>query len=363
MKFIPQVKPIFGKEEIKAVSDYLKSGNWLVEYKWTRDLADMIAKFTGARYCSMVSNGTVSLFAALRALGVGPGDEVVVPDITMAATPNAVVLAGAKVVFVDVEPETLCLDVEKTKKALSKKTKAVMHVSLNGRAGKLGELKKLCQKKKIHLIEDAAQSLGSFYGGKHLGRHGIVGSFSFSMAKIITSGQGGALITDNLKIFKKIMKIRDFGRRKKGEDFYQEMGWNFKYTDFQAVFGIAQMKKLKSRMKAKKKLFRLYRELLSSFPEVKFLETDLNQISPWVVDVLVPQREKLAAFLGKNGIGSHAGYPALHSQPAYNMKGRYPVAKMAAEKVLWLPSYVTLTEKQIKYICEKIKLFYGYAKR
>ncbi|MFH1575492.1 MAG: DegT/DnrJ/EryC1/StrS family aminotransferase [Candidatus Nealsonbacteria bacterium] len=360
MKFINQIRPTYGKEERRAVNNYLKSSDsWLTEYTYTKKFEEMLCEFTGAKYCSIVSNGTVSLFAALRALEIGPGDEVIVPDLTMSATPNAVILAGAKVVFVDIEPESLCLDVAKTEKAITKKTKAVFHVSLNGRAGKLAELKKLCKRKKIHLIEDAAQSLGSFYQGKHLGRHGVVGSFSFSMAKIVTSGQGGALITDNPKVFKEIKYVRDFGRSKKGEDCWIKMGWNFKYTDLLAVFGIEQMKKIGLHTRLKKNIFKSYQRLLADVPEVKFVKINLNEVSPWIVDILAPRREELAAFLKKNGIGTRPSYPALHSQPAYNIKGSFPVSEFIAKNLLWLPSFVTLTENQIRYICKKIKSFYA----
>jgi len=143
MNFINQAEPVYGKEEINAVNDYLKSGGWLMEFKKTREFEQMICSFTGAKHCSVVSNGTVSLFIALKALGIGNGDEVIVPDITMAATPNAVILAGAKPIFVDIEKESLCLDVAKVRRSFNKKTKAVLHVSLNGRAGELLELKKL----------------------------------------------------------------------------------------------------------------------------------------------------------------------------------------------------------------------------
>ncbi|MDP3990941.1 MAG: DegT/DnrJ/EryC1/StrS family aminotransferase [Candidatus Nealsonbacteria bacterium] len=359
MSFINQIEPVYGKEEIKAVMDYLKSGGWLTEFKKTREFEDMIAKFTGAKHCSVVTNGTVSLFIALKALDVGPGDEVIVPDITMAASPNAVILTGAKPVFVDIEEESLCLDVAKVAQAINKKTKAVMHVSLNGRAGELLKLKKLCQKKKIYLIEDAAQSLGSFYQGKHLGRHGIIGSFSFSMPKIITMGQGGCLITDSQKLDDKIKLIKDFGRKSGGVDFYETVGWNFKFTDLQAVIGIAQMKKLKARMAKKKRIFKLYRHLLAGVKEVKFIETDLRQTTPWFMDILVNRREKLIAYLKTQGIGSRSIYPSLHNQPAYNKKGSYPVAERTANKGLWLPSSVNLTEKEIKYICQQIKQFYS----
>lgn len=364
MKFINQIEPSYGKKEIRAMTAYLKSGGWLTEFKKTREFEEMLTKFTGAKYCSVVSNGTVSLFVALKAVDVGPGDEVIVPDITMAATPNAVILAGAKPVFVDIEKESLCLDVEKVTQALTLRTKAVMHVSLNGRAGKLKELKRLCQKKKIYLIEDAAQSLGSFYQGKHLGTFGIIGSFSFSMPKIITCGQGGCLITNNSKILKKIKLLRDFGREA-GTDFYETVGWNFKFTDLQAVIGIEQMKTIKARMAKKKKMFKLYRRLLSGVVEVKFIETNLKETTPWFMDVLVPRREELIVYLKENGIGTRPIYPALHSQPAYasldlapTAKHAYPVATEIAKEGLWLPSSLTLTENQIKHICQKIKEFY-----
>lgn len=359
MKFINQIEPVYGKEEIEAVNKYLKSGAWLTEFKKTREFEEMIARFTGAKYCSVVSNGTVSLFVALKALDIGLGDEVIVPDITMAATPNVVILAGAKPIFCDIEAESLCLDVEKTERAITKRTKAVMHVSLNGRAGRLKELKELCRKKKIHLVEDAAQSLGSFFKGKHLGRYGIIGSFSFSTPKILTTGQGGCLITDKAKVYKKIKLIRDFGRPRGGIDFYKTVGWNFKFTDLQAVIGIEQMRKLEARINKKKKMFKLYQKLLSGIKEIKFIETNLKETTPWFVDIFAPKREKLMDYLKENSIGSRPIYPALHAQPAYNKKGNFPVSAKIAKSGLWLPSSLTLTDNQIKYICQKIKQFYN----
>ncbi|MDO8424411.1 MAG: DegT/DnrJ/EryC1/StrS family aminotransferase [bacterium] len=358
MKSINQYEPKYGKEEIKAVLDYMNSGGWLTEFKKTREFEEMIREFTGSGYCSVVANGTVSLFVALKAMGVGKGDEVIVPDITMAASPNAVILAGAKPIFVDIEEKTLCLDIAKTEKAITKKTKAVMHVSLNGRAGELSRLKALCAKKKIYLLEDAAQSLGSFYKGKHLGTFGEIGSFSFSMPKIITTGQGGALITQDEKLYQKIQLLKDFGRRKGGEDFYLTVGWNFKFTDLQAVIGIEQMKRLKARISRKKKIYSLYKKLLAGARGVKFIETDLEETTPWFIDVLAKDRGALIEFLKKEGVGSRPIYPALHSQPAYGLKGDFPISLRVAQEGLWLPSSFSLTDKDIEYICKNIKKFY-----
>ncbi len=357
-KIINQMEPWYGKAEKKAILDYLNSGGWLMEFKKTEEFEKMICEYTGAKYCSVVSNGTVSLFLALKALGIKEGDEVIVPDYTMIATPNAVVLAGAKPVFVDVD-DSLCLDTKLVKKAIGPKTKAVMHVSINGRAGDLNSLKKLCQDNKIPLIEDAAQSLGSFYNGKHLGRHGIIGSFSFSVPKIITTGQGGALITDDKKLYEKIEKLKDFGRVKPGVDQHDEMGWNFKFTDLQAVFGIEQMKKLPKRTKIKKHIQSLYEKHLKNVYEVKFIDTDLNNVSPWFVEILVPDSVALQKHLRLNNIGSRVFYPAIHTQPIYkHVKGDFPAATYAGQHGLWLPSSSFLKDSEIKMVCQKIIDFY-----
>src|SRR3989344_5307270 len=287
-KFINQMEPWYGKEEKEAILEYLDSEGWLMEFKKTEEFEKEICGFTGAKYCSVLPNGTVTLFLALMALGIKKGDEVIVPDFTMIATPNSVVMVGATPVLVDIDEDSLCLNPDLVAKAITPKTKAVFHVSVNGRSGRLAELKKLCREKKIPLIEDAAQSLGSFFNGKHLGRHGLMGSFSFSVPKIITTGQGGALITDSKKIYEKIEKLKDFGRVKAGVDWHDEIGWNFKFTDLQAVFGIEQMKKLPQRTKLKKDIFSLYKKYLAGVNEVKLIETDLNNVSPWFIDILVP---------------------------------------------------------------------------
>ncbi|MBU0767902.1 MAG: DegT/DnrJ/EryC1/StrS family aminotransferase, partial [Proteobacteria bacterium] len=316
-------------------------------------------------YCNVVSNGTISLFLALKALDIKNGDEIIVPDYTMIATSNAVVMIGAKPVFVDVD-NSLCLNTKLVKRAITAKTKAVIHVSINGRAGDLNNLKKLCRDRGIYLVEDAAQSLGSFHNGKHLGLFGEVGSFSFSAPKIITTGQGGALITDDRKIYEKIEKLKDFGRVGAGVDWHDAMGWNFKFTDLQAVLGIEQMKKLPERAKRKKAMLALYQKLLKDIKEIKFIETS-PETSPWFIDVLVPNPKALQNYLKERKIGSRLFYPAIHIQPIYQInKGRFgkltasnfPVATNAGNHGLWLPSSSFLTDSDIRKICGKIINFY-----
>ncbi len=361
MNYINQIEPSFDEHEREALNQYMLQGGWGTEFKYTRVFEDMIKDYTGAKHCWIMSNGTVSLSAALLAVGVGPGDEVVCPDFTMVATPNAIELIGARAVFVDIEKESLCIDFESMVERVTEKTKAIMLVSINGRyPERIRDFVGFCREKKIHLIEDAAQSLGSFCDGRHLGRFGEIGSFSFSMPKIITTGQGGALITDDDELANRIKRIRDFGRDIGGSDHYLSKGWNFKFSDFQAVIGIEQMKKLPRRVDRKKKMGLLYGDLLKKIPEVELIDTNYNDTAPWFFDILCKKREALQVYLKENGIGTRPFYPALHAEPAYGyMDEHYPISEMVAQNGLWLPSSIILTDDQICYICEKIKEFYS----
>lgn len=361
MDFINQMEPGFDKNEADHLYSYMQGGGWVTEFKKTREFEEMIREYTGAKYCWVVANGTVSLSIALLACGVGVGDEVICPDYTMVATPNSAELIGAKAVFVDINRKDLCMDFELMKAAITPKTKAVMLVTLNGRYPEnIEEFASYCDEKDIYLIEDAAQSLGSFYKGKHLGRFGVIGSFSFSAPKIITTGQGGALITDDEELNDKIKKIRDFGRDKGGSDHYLVKGWNFKFTDIQGVVGIEQMKKLPGRVERKKEMGRLYNSLLQNINGVEIVETNYDNTAPWFYDILCENREELMEFLKSKNIGTRVFYPPLHSEPAYGYNElSFPVTEEIAAKGLWLPSSINLTDEQIKYVCDSIKEFYN----
>jgi perosamine synthetase len=361
MKFIPQMEPWFDEDEATAVYEYMKAGGWVTEFRKTREFEEQIARYTGAKYCSVVNNGTISLTLALIACGVGSGDEVIVPDYTMVATPNAVKLTGAEVVFVDICPENLCMDFDLMRRAISARTKAVILVTINGRYPEnLEDFVIFCRQKRLRLIEDAAQSFGSFKGGRHLGTFGDIGSFSFSVPKVITTGQGGALVTNDESLIEHIRLLRDFGRAEGGSDHYLTMGWNFKFTDIQAVIGIEQMKKLKWRVQRKKKIYSLYQQYLDETPGVTFIPTDLENTSPWFIDILVGdgKRDELIEYLKGKGIGTRPFYPALHAEPVYARKGSFPVAQRVAQQGLWLPSSSNLAAATIKRICMEIRAFF-----
>ena len=362
MKRINQIEPWIGEEEKKAVVEYLDSGGWLTEFKRTREFEQMIADYVGSRYASVVNNGTVSLIIALMALGIRGEDEVIVPDYTMIASANAVILAGAKLVLVDINLSDLCLDLDLAERAITPRTKAIMFVGINGRCPDMNEVVALARKHNLFLIEDAAQSLGSRYRGKHLGTFGVVGSFSFSSPKVITTGQGGALVTDDEELFQKISWIKDFGRPKSGVDYHEIMGFNSKFTDLQAVIGVEQMKKLDWRVERKKEIYRLYCDLLKDTEGIRLIDTNLEDCSPWFIDILVESEERrdgLLSFLNERGIGSRPFYPAIHTQPPYSyVSGDFKNSEYVSQRGLWLPSSSFLSDEDINRVCSEIRRYF-----
>ncbi len=362
MNFINQIEPYITDNEIRAVSEYLKSGGWLTEFKKTEEFEKMLANFLGTKYAVVLTSGTVALYLALLALRIGRGDKVIVPNYTMIATINAVKWTGAEPVIADVDPANLCLDITKIK--LDPACKAMIYVSINGRSSDMDGVRRFCREKKLALIEDACQAFGSKCGGKYLGTFGLAGAISFTPHKIITTGQGGAVVTDNEEVCQKVRKLKDFCRVSPGVDVHEDIGFNFKFTDLQAVIGIEQMKAIAFRIEQKKKIFGVYRQELSGVREVEFLSTDLNQTVPWFVDILLPAdqvRDSLAAHLKKQNIGVRVFYPPLNHQAPYShfTKGTFPVSESVVNRGLWLPSSISLDSEKIGYICAQIKDFFS----
>ena len=360
--FIPQMAPLFEKEESNAVNEYMANVGFITEFKKTKEFEDSIAKFTGAKHCFAVNNGTISLSIAALALDIKPGDEVLVPNFTMVATPNSVKLLGANVIFIDVDPDTLWIDFDLAKKRISKKTKAIFLVSSNGRYPKedIDDFIKFCRDKDVRVIEDSAQSLGSYYDdGVHMGLKGDIGSFSFSAPKIISTGQGGALVTNNDELAFLISRIKDFGRSGGGNDNHDFFGINSKFTELQACIGIEQMKKLPLRIKRKKQIWERYRSKLEGVNGIKLIFNDCKFTAPWFIDCVVDKRSELMKFLNSKNIGSRVMYPPLNKQKIYRSDEDLINSNFIGNHGLWLPSAVQLTDTEIDYITDQIKCFYA----
>ena len=357
---IPQFVPSFGPEEAEALQKYMLTGAFLTEFKQTEEFERQIAFYTGSRHAVVVNNGTISLMAMLMVLGIKAGDEVIVPNFTMIATPNSVLAVGAKPVLVDVEKDSLCMDLELVKNAVTDKTKAVLFVNANGRfpTYEIEELVTFLAEKGIIFLEDAAQGLGSFYpNGKHVGTVGLMGSFSFSVPKIITTGQGGCIVTNDSEIAEKIRRLKDFGRSKGGIDIHDTVGFNFKFTDLQAVIGIAQMTKLSARVVRKREIWSRYCHKLSDYQNIKLFSHNLEFTTPWFIDLEVTNgnRDELKTHLQNVGIQTRVMYPPVHSQKAYNYLGEFPISTAIGKNGLWLPSSSQLTNLEIDRISDAIR--------
>lgn len=360
-KFIPQMEPWFDNEERQAINEYMNEGGWLTEFKRTAEFENRIAKYTGAKHCIVVNNGTISLTLMEMAAGIKEGDEVIVPNFTMIATPNSLKMFGAIPVFVDVEAETLCMDIECAKKAITPKTKAILLVLANGRYPSVGisAFEQLCKDKGLILLEDSAQSLGSKYpDGRHQGTVGLAGSFSFSAPKIISTGQGGAVITDDDDVNYRMRRLKDFGRSGGGNDIHDSIGFNFKFTELQAVIGNEQMKKLPWRVERKKEILKLYQSLLQDVKQIKFFCQNLSCTTPWFIDVLAEDRDNLMKYLKEHGIGTRLMYPPINKQVAYQIPGEHPISNLVGERGVWLPSATQLKDEEITFVCDTIKRFY-----
>ncbi len=345
--FIPQMEPVYGEEEKLALIQYLNEGGWGTEFNKTLEFENKVAKFTNVKYAIATNNGTISLTLSMLSLGLKPGDEVLIPNLTMIATYTSALMIGLKPILVDIDPTNLCINIEEARRKIGKKTKALVYVSLNGRSHDMNMVKDFCIDNNLFLIEDAAQSLGSYnFDKKHLGSFGDFGSLSFSTPKIISTGQGGMILTNDEDLAHKVRKLKNFGRIEGGNDYHDSVGYNFKFTDFQAVIGIEQMKKLPNRIKWKKEMYELYEELLNH-KFVEFIHTDLKRTSPWFIDIYISERSKLMKILKTNNYGSRPIYPPISSQPILNLNEKFPVTEKYSNRGLWLPSSSSLTEDDI----------------
>jgi len=363
---IPQYKPLINYQDIKEeISAYLDEGDgFLTEYKKTDEFEKKLQKFTGIKHCIIVNNGTISLSLALLAVGVKPGDDVIVPALSMIATANAVKLIGANPVFIDIKLNTGTLDISKTEEYCKlNSVSAIVYVSLNG----WYDSEVNCLTEYAPIVEDNAQSFGSkfvdFYNGdpdviKYVGNGPNVGSFSFSMPKIITTGQGGCITTNDDEMASKIRKLKDFGRVGGGVDIHDSFGINSKFTEMQAITGLSQMKDIDDRIHNKKRIYNKYKSILNSYPYVHMFDINTDVICPWFIDIYVSHRNELKQYLMDKGIKTREVYPPIPSQIIYSTNSDIPNSLSLSQKGLWLPSSMDITDETIEHICETIKTFY-----
>ena len=356
MTKIPQIEPLLGAEETAAVLRVIASG-YITEGRETREFEQEMARFFGVAHAIVVNNATLALTIALQGLGIGPGDEVIVPDFTFVATANAVSLAGAQPVFADIGRETFTIDLPDAEARITSRTAAIVPVHLNGRSSDMEALAALAAKHGLAVVEDAAQAMGSARGGRHLGAFGDAGVFSLGTTKVITSGQGGVILTRRGDLACACARIKDHGRLSRSAEVHDTLGFNSKFTDLQAAVGLAQFRKLPGRIARKRAIFERYRRNLAGVAGIEIPPINLAEAVPWFVDLLSTDRKGLEERLKRAEIETRRFYLPLHSQPCYRAAGEYPVTQDISARGLWLPSSIQLEDREIDRICDCIAEF------
>lgn len=361
----PVSEPELGGNELEYVTNCIKT-NWISSAgKYVREFEKQIAEYCGVPYAAAVSNGTVALHLALDALGIGPGDEVIVPDLTFAASINAVIYSGATPVIADIDSSTWNICPKATEAAITSKTKAIMPVHLYGLPAEMDAIRKIARKNNLLLIEDAAEAIGSIYKGKKAGSMSDVATFSFYGNKTITTGEGGMVLFQNEEVYKKALVLRDHGMDKNRRYWHSFVGYNYRLTNLQAAIGVAQMERIDDIVKRKIEIGQQYNELLKNISDFQLpaqLENVVNTY--WLYTIVLNDsceldRDVLINKLQQNGIETRPVFYPLHEMPPYQQYVRdaaaYPVATRVSRRGICLPSYLSLQKEEIAFICSVLK--------
>jgi perosamine synthetase len=356
-------QPELGEEELEHVIAVLRS-NYINDGDVTEQFAQAIARLTDAKYAVGVTSGTAAIYLSLISLGIGHGDDVIVPDITFIATANAVSMTGATAVLADVNPDTLNLSVKAMETAITPRTKAVVPVHVTGRGTGIEEIVSVAGKRGLAVIEDAAEAFCSRFKKRCLGTFGQTGCFSFSPNKIITTGQGGVIVTNDEVIFHRLRELKDQGRPVRGTggaDVHDSIGFNFKLTNLQAAVGMGQLEKLKTRMERIRRTYSLYRDELAGTKSIRILPFNIETgEQPQWIDALADRRDQLDEFLAKNGAGCRRFWFPLHTQKPYlSDDARFPNSTRVGKQAIWLPSAFQMTDDDVRSVCRLIKRFYS----
>ncbi len=359
--FIPISEPSITDKEISYVLDAVKSG-WVSSLgPYINEFENKFAEFVGTKYALTAANGTVALHLSLVSLGIKSGDEVIVPDLTFIATANAVTYIGAKPVFADVNPNTWCIDPEDIRKKITSKTKAIIPVHLYGHPADMDAINEIAKQYGLYVIEDAAEAHGAEYKGKKVGCLGSCGVFSFYGNKIITTGEGGMITTNDDKLYEKAKYLRDHAMSKEKRYWHTEVGYNYRITNIQAALGLAQLERIDELISKKIQIFKWYKQYLEGVEGIK-LNPQKNWAKNvyWMICLLLEDdskitRDELMAKLKEKGIDTRPFFYPITQMPVYYEKKTNSAAYYISKRGLNLPSSVNLVEKDIEFICNEIK--------
>ena len=367
--FIPVCEPLLGGNEVKYVTEAVQSGWISSSGKYVTHFEEAFANYCGVKYGVAVCNGTVAIHLALAALGIGKGDEVIIPSFTMIATAFAVCYTGAKPVFVDADKDTWNIDVNKIEEKITPHTKAIIPVHVFGNTCDMDAICTIAKKHNLYIIEDAAEAHGAEFGGKKTGSFSDIASFSFFANKNLTTGEGGMVVTDNEEFYKKCKYFKNMCFPLDAPRVYShnDIGFNYRMSNLHAAIGLAQTEKADEYRDMRIHNAELYKNYLSDCKGIIFQKNQPNGLNVhWMNTIVINPdeyghtKDELIEHLKENGIDTRLLFVSMSRQKSLknfgcDCSGDYPVTDWLTENGFYLPSASSLTEDQIKHICEVLK--------
>lgn len=370
-KYIPVCEPCLDGNEKKYVMDCMETGWISSSGKYVKAFEESFSAYCDCNYGVAVCNGTVSLHLALTALGIGKGDEVIIPNFTMIASAYAVCYTGAKPVFVDADSDTWNIDTNKIEEKITKNTKAIMPVHIFGNPCNMSKIEEIAKKYNLYIIEDAAEAHGALYNGKKVGSFSDIASFSFFANKNLTTGEGGMVVMKDENYYDKCRYLKNMSFPINAPRIYQhdDIGFNYRMSNIHAAIGLAQVEKADEYRDMRIKNHNLYKKYLSEVDGITFQKDEENSLNVnWMNTILLDtkkyghSKEELIEHLKNNGVDTRLLFTGMHRQKCLldfgcNCQGEYPVTDNLTQNGFYLPSASNLSEDDIKYICNLIKEF------
>ncbi len=362
---IPVNRPIVTSKDAKSVYKSIKDGWISSNGPQVKIFENKFKKFIGKKYGSAVSSGTAALEIALKCINIKKNDEVIIPNFTIISNALAVIKQNAIPIPIDCDLKTWNMDINLFEKSITKKTKAVIATHIYGYPLEMDKIKKICRKKKIFLIEDAAEMIGHKFNRKYCGFYGDISVFSFYANKHITTGEGGMLLTDNKQFYLKIEKLKNLCFGKINRYNHDDIGWNYRFTNLQAAIGISQLKRINSIIKRKKKIGKDYYEKIVKNKYIYIQSPNYNNLQNvyWVVGILIKNKKMTASELQKKllkkGIDTRLFFWPMNKQTIlkrmkYKFKKNYKNSEYLSKYGLYLPSGLGITNKEINFVAKSI---------
>lgn len=367
MNRISIANPVFNGNEKKYLMECIDTGWVSANGRFVTEFEEKFAAFCGTKYAISCSNGTVSLHLILAAMGIEPGDEVIMPTLTYIATANSVKYCGATPVFVDSVEGTFNIDPAKVEEKITDRTKAIMPVHLYGLAADMGPLMEISKKYNIPIIEDAAEAHGAEYNGKRVGGFGLAASFSFFGNKIITSGEGGMITTNDDELYKRMKLLKGQAVSPEKKYWHVDVGYNYRMTNMQAAIGLGQLEKIDWHIQQRERVAELYKKNLKGVEKyVKLQEEPENCKSVyWMSNVILQdtvekERDQVMKEMEECNIEMRPVFYPMHVMPPYySEQEHFTVAEKLGARGISLPSHAGLGEEEVKYVCDCLKKIIG----